>query len=62
MRRTATANIEEVPLNDAVRVWTESAEGMKNLLEALAHAAITNEQLQAARMVDPHKLRIPLNL
>ena len=62
MRKRATALTPEVPLNETVRAWTASAEGQRSIMDALTHAATTNEQLQAARMVDPHRLRIPLNL
>lgn len=62
MPKRATALSENLAVNETVKAWTASAEGKKSIMEALTHAATTNEQLQAARMVDPHRLRIPLNL
>jgi hypothetical protein len=62
MKRAATPAKKVFPIDERVRDWTASADGMKAIKEALCQAAATNEQLQAARMVDPQKLRTPLNL
>ena len=62
MKRPVTSAKTEFPIDERVRAWTASTDGMKALNEALCQAAATNEQLQAARMVDPQKLRTPLNL
>jgi len=61
MKRTATPAKKEFPIDESIRSWTASPDGMKAIEEALSQATATNEQLEAARMVDPKKLRTPLS-
>lgn len=62
MKRIPTTKKKQILVNEQVRAWTASHDGMKAIQNALCQATTTHEQLQAARMVDPQKLRIPLNL
>jgi hypothetical protein len=62
MKRTATTVKKDFSIDESIRSWTASPDGMRAIEEALSQATATNEQLQAARMVDPQKLRTPLNL
>lgn len=62
MQKRATAQGIKLQVDETIKTWTSSPEGQKSIMDALSHAAKTNDQLQAARMVDPNRLRIPLNL
>jgi hypothetical protein len=62
MKRTATPVKKDFSIDESIRSWTASPDGIRAIEEALAQATATNNQLQAARMVGPQKLHTPLNL
>jgi hypothetical protein len=62
MKKTGTPVKKVFSIDESIRSWTASPDGMRAIVEALSQAAATNDQLEAARLVDPQKLRTPLNL